>query len=51
MSSTIIGLIVIIAAQFVPVEEVNQVLEAIGIIISWIGRFRLGDITPLGFRK
>lgn len=51
MSTTIIGLLIIIASQFVPTEEVETVATAIGIIISWWGRLRLGDINLLGLRK
>ncbi len=51
MSVTIIGLLVAIVSQFFPVEEVQTVAEAIGIIIAWFGRYRLGDLTLLGFRK
>ena len=51
MSSTIIGLLTLIGSQFVPVEELQKVLEAIGIIIAWYGRYRLGDISLMGLRK
>jgi len=51
MSVTISGLILLIGAQFVPAEELQKVLEAVGIIISWVGRYRLGDISLMGLRK
>ena len=51
MSKTIIGLITILLAQFVPVEELNLVLEAIGVLIAWYGRYSIGDISLLGTRK
>jgi len=51
MSKTILGLITIVLAQFVPVEELNTVLEAVGILLAWYGRYQLGDISPLGLRK
>lgn len=51
MSLTITGLLVVILSQFVPIEEAETVIGAIGIIISWFGRFRLGDLTLLGTRK
>lgn len=51
MSLTITGLIVLIVSQFVPAEEVQTVIEAIGIIIAWYGRIRLADITWFGSRK
>lgn len=51
MSTTIIGLVVLVLSQFVPVEEVEKVMEAVGIIIAWYGRVRLGDISLWGVRK
>lgn len=51
MSLTITGLIVAICSQFVPAEEVQVVMEAVGIIIAWYGRYRLGDLTLFGSRK
>ena len=51
MSLTITGLIILIISQFVPAEEVETVMEAIGIIISWYGRYRLGDISLFGSKK
>ena len=36
-------------------EEIQALLAAglsfFGIILSWIGRYRKGDLTKLGFRK
>lgn len=52
MSKTILGLITIIAAQFVPIEELEQVMTAIGIVISWYGRIvASGDISFFGLKK
>ena len=51
MSLTISGLIIIILSQFVPTEEVETVMEAVGIIVSWYGRIRLADVDLFGFRK
>lgn len=51
MSTTILGLIIVIAAQFVPMEEIQKVIEGLGILMSWYGRFKIGDISPLGIRK
>lgn len=51
MSKTILGLITVVLAQFVPVEELNTVLEAIGVLIAWYGRYAIGDISLLGTRK
>lgn len=51
MSITITGLIILLVSQFVPAEEVETVMEAVGIIIAWYGRYRLGDISIFGSRK
>lgn len=51
ISVTITGLLLILLSQFAPVEEVEVVLEAIGIIIAWYGRVRIGDIKVWGVRK
>jgi hypothetical protein len=51
MSVTISGLILLIGSQFVPAEEVQHVLEAIGIIMSWYGRIRAGGLHWTGLRK
>ena len=51
MSKTIIGLLTVLLSQFVPVQELQTVLEAIGIIIAWYGRYAVGDISVLGIRK
>lgn len=51
MSKTIIGLLTLIFSQFVPVEELQVVLEAIGIILAWYGRYKVGDISLMGLRK
>ena len=32
-------------------SEIEALLIAIGIVVSWIGRFRIGDISLAGFRK
>jgi len=51
MSKTILGLITVVLAQFVPVEELNTVLEAVGILLAWYGRYAVGDISIFGARK
>lgn len=52
MSKTITGLLLIIAAQFLPMEEVELVLEAIGVIVAWYGRYVAVDkINLLGIKK
>lgn len=51
MSITITGLIIIVLSQFVPAEEVETVMEAVGILMSWYGRVRLADVDLFGFRK
>ena len=50
-SLTITGLLVVVLAEFLPVEEVEVVGQAIGIIIAWFGRYRVGDIALTGKRK
>ena len=51
MSKTIAGLITVILSQFVPAEEVETVMLAIGIILSWYARYSTGDINIFGKRK
>ena len=51
MSKTIGGLILIIGAQFAPVEEIETILTAIGILISWYGRVKAVDnVSWLGLK-
>jgi hypothetical protein len=62
-SSTIVGLIVTLVGGYVGTQlsescstEVMAKLSPVigmlpGVIVSWVGRWRKGDITPLGFRK
>ena len=49
------GLIATLLKSFFGIElvpdSVEKVLIAVGIIISWIGRYRKGDLTVVGFRK
>lgn len=51
MSKTIASLITLILSQFVPVEELQVVIEAISILIIWYSRFSVGDINLFGLRK
>jgi|DEB0MinimDraft_12_1074336.scaffolds.fasta_scaffold112692_1 hypothetical protein len=51
MSKTIIGLITVLLAQFVPAEEIETVMVAVGILLSWYARYSTGDITLFGARK
>ena len=51
MSKTIAGLVTILLSQFVPAEEVETVMLAVGIILSWYARFSRGDISIFGKRK
>ena len=55
MSLTIKAIIVALIAQFLPLEEVSAFVDAIITIVSlgaaWYGRYRVGDIDFLGFRK
>jgi len=36
-------------------EEISRFVEAgavvVGLVVSWVGRYRQGDITALGFKK
>ena len=49
-SLTIVGLITLVASQFVPAEELQTVMEAFGIILAWYGRWRQGDISIVGVK-
>lgn len=51
MSLTILSLLPIVLAEFVPAEELAVVLQAVGILGVWYGRYRIGDILPWGTRK
>ncbi len=51
MSKTIAGIVTVLLAQFMTVEEVNTILTAIGIVLSYYGRYSIGDITWYGTRK
>lgn len=52
------GAVVILLKLFgveIPAEDVATVLSAIAIVagplVSWIGRYRIGDLSVGGFRK
>lgn len=50
----IVGVLVLVLKQFnldLAPDELALVVTAIGVIISWIGRYRQGDLTVAGFRK
>lgn len=51
MSKTISSLIVLILSQFVPVEEVQLVVEALTVLYLWYLRYQAGDISLMGTRK
>jgi hypothetical protein len=51
MSLTITGLIIAVLSQFIPAEEAQTIVEALGIIVAFYGRVRLGDLTWFGLRK
>jgi len=51
MSKTIISLITLVLSQFVPVEELQVVLEALAILVIWYSRVSAGDINLFGLRK
>jgi len=50
-SLTITGLLTLILSQIVPVEELEVVLEAAGILMTWYGRYRAGGINVFGVKK
>ncbi len=54
-SLTIRAIMVAILAQFLPVEELNQFIDAgvtiAALLTAWYGRYRVGDITWWGGRK
>lgn len=50
-SVTITGLIILILSEFVPVEELEAVMKAAGILVTWYGRYRIGDMLPWGVKK
>lgn len=51
MSVTIAGLIIAVLSQFIPVEEAQTIATAIGLLMSYWGRYRMGDLTWYGTRK
>ena len=55
MSLTYVGILSMLLAYFLPIEQAGQVAEAIIIIVTALvglyGRYRLGDLTLLGKRK
>lgn len=59
-SVTIAGLLVLalnwigLTDLITPAEAetfVNLIVQLVGMIVIFVGRFRKGDITPLGFKK
>ena len=55
MSVTIIGLLTIILSNYFPSTDVTAFIQAggtlVGLLISWYGRYRQGDITWYGIKK
>ena len=55
MSLTITGILTIILSQVleatVAQELATDLVLIVGILVTWYGRFRLGDLTLLGTRK
>ena len=43
-------LLKIVGVDIIP-GDLEKIIIAIGIVISWFGRQRHGDLTPLGFKK
>lgn len=48
---TITGLVILLGSNFVPAEQIETVIQAIGIILAWYGRWRQKDINILGVKK
>lgn len=51
MSLTITGLLIAILSQFIPLEDAQTIMSAVGIIVAFWGRYRIGDLTWYGTRK
>jgi len=52
--TVVVGLIVMVLQHFninIATDEVTQIVIAVGVVISWFGRYRQGDIKLSGFRK
>lgn len=56
--ATILGMIMLVLKFYninIAQEELQTVIGGLlsiaGVIVSWIGRYRVGDLTKLGFRK
>jgi Co/Zn/Cd efflux system component len=50
----IVGLIVMILQHWninIASDEVAQIVVAVGVIVSWVGRYKKGDLTLSGVRK
>lgn len=54
-STTFIGLLTVILAQFLAPEVAGElaadVVLIVGLIVTWWGRYRIGDLTVYGKRK
>lgn len=55
MSLTITGILTIVLSQIIDAAVAEDlaadIVLVVGIIVTWYGRYRLGDLTPLGLRK
>ena len=56
--AVILGMVMLLLKYFqinIAEEEIQTliggVLAVVGVIVSWFGRYRKGDLTKLGFRK
>ena len=54
-SITFVGILATLLSQFIPADVAGElagdIVLVIGLLVTWYGRYRHGDITPLGFRK
>lgn len=56
MSLTLQGVLVIVLGFVIDNAEIanalaTDIVMVVGIVLAWYGRYRQGDIDPLGFRK
>ena len=54
-SATFVGLLTVVISQFLPADVAGElatdVVLVVGLVVTWWGRYRMGDISALGFRK
>jgi hypothetical protein len=54
-SMTFVGILTVVLSQFIPADVAGElatdIMLVVGLVISWIGRYRVGDLTLYGTRK